>query len=145
MGRILITMFAGLVVPVLLTATPVIAEWSDHHSRKSSAQNSASTTLKYGGTYGQAGRNYINNRDNWKSPNSAGKGNRSSQMTPEQRAEYNRLMQKTNRMIHNIYNEPHHFGPQPGQMSPAQRTEHNRVMQQSEDLIKRIENDPLLK
>jgi Txe/YoeB family toxin of Txe-Axe toxin-antitoxin module len=145
MRHILLSVVAGLIVPGFLMATPVMAEWSDHHSRRSSAQNSASTTLKYGGTYGQAGQNYINNRDNWKVPNRAGSGNRRSQMTPEQRAEYNRVMQRTNRMIHNIYNKPHHFGPQPRQMSPSQKAEYNRRMQQSDDLIKRIENDPLLK
>jgi hypothetical protein len=130
----------------VLGANNAMAEWSDHHSRSSSANNSASTTLKYGGTYGQAGRNAVNNRYNWKVPGSGGQRGRASQsqMTPEERAEYNRVMQNTNRLLNNIYNKPHHFGPQPRQMTPGERENYNRVMRQSDDLMKRIENDPLL-
>lgn len=138
-------MIAGLIATGVVCVEPVMAEWSDHHSRKSSAQSSSSTTLKYGGTHGQAAHNYINNRDNWKVPNGTGQGGQESQMTPEERAEYNRVMQKTNRLLDNIYNQPHHFGAQPKQMTPDQKGEYDRVMHQSNDLIKRIENDPMLK
>jgi len=136
---------AGLLAG-LLVVTPAGAEWSDHHSRQSYGNNSASTTLKYGGTYGQAGQNYINNRDNWAVPGGGTGAGRPAPMTPAQQAEYNRLMRNTDRMLNNIYNHPHHFGPQPGgQMNPQQRYEYERTIQQSDDLMRRIENDPLLK
>ncbi|MCD6273472.1 MAG: hypothetical protein J7K30_11685 [Deltaproteobacteria bacterium] len=145
MKYVFFLMIAGFIATGFLCIEPAMAEWSDHYSRKSSAKNSASTTLKYGGTYGQAGQNYINNRDNWKVPKKTGQGDQKSQMTPKEKAKYNRIIQKTNRLLNDIYNKPHQFGPHQKQMSSDQKAEYNRVMQQSADLIKRIESDPMLK
>lgn len=145
MKGVIFGMIAGFIAASVMCVEPVMAEWSDHYSRKSSAQSSSSTTLKYGGTHGQAAHNYMNNRDNWQVPNAAGQSGQPSQMTPEQRAEYNKTMQKTNRLLDNIYNKPHQFGPQSKSMSADQKAEYDRVMQQSNDLIKRIENDPRFK
>lgn len=136
---------AGLIATIILWAAPVMAEWSDYSARKSAAQNSANTSLKYGGTYSQAGRNYINNRDNWQVPDGTVEGGRSAEMTAEERAEYNRVRQNTNRMLNNMYNQPHNFGPQPRPMSVDEKTEFDRSMQRSDDLMRQIENDPMLK
>ncbi|MBU1168716.1 MAG: hypothetical protein KKD44_04040 [Proteobacteria bacterium] len=140
-------MITGFIVTGLLGVYPAMAAYSDHYSRQSSAQNSANSTLNHGGTYSQAGQNYVNNRDNWKVPNSTdtGQGSGEAEMTPEERAEYNRTMKKTNNMLNKMFNEPHHFGPQPTPMSPNDAANMDATMQRNEALIKQIENDPLLK
>ena len=136
---------AGLIATSILCAAPVMAEWSDYYARESAAQNSASSALNHGGTYSQAGRNYINNQKNWEIPDGTGQGGQSAEMTPEERVEYERVMQNTNRMLNNMYNQPHNFGPQPRPMSADEKTEFDRSMQRSDDLMRQIENDPMFK
>ncbi|MDY6904369.1 MAG: hypothetical protein SWH61_06760 [Thermodesulfobacteriota bacterium] len=125
--------------------TAMAGGYSDHAARQSSANRSANSTLKYGGTYSQAGRNYINNRDNWSTPAAPGQASQGKPMTEEEKAEYQRLMQKTDNMLNSIYNTPHHFGPQPRQMTADEKANMEQTLQQSNDLIDQIENDPLLK
>ena len=116
--------------------------YSDHYSRQSASQSSANTAIKYGGTYGQAGTNAVNNRDNWEVPNAAGTGAK-KEMTPEEKARLKEQMDKTDRMIRNMYENPVTFGPSGTSYGNGQDTD--RLIQQSDDLIRRIENDPMLR
>lgn len=121
------------------------AAYSDHYSRKSSAAGSANTTLKYGGTYGQAGRNYINNRDNWSTPGPVIRGNRRTPTTAKERTQSRQLINKTNNMIKSIYGKPNRFGPWPQNIGRGQKRQIGQTIQQSNDLIQRINNDPRLR
>ncbi|MEW5733496.1 MAG: hypothetical protein AB1921_01505 [Thermodesulfobacteriota bacterium] len=117
--------------------------YSDHYSRKDAAQGSANTAVQYGGTYGQAGTNAVNNRDNWAVPGPAGTGDGKG-MTPEEKAKVQELLDKTDRMLKNMVENPVTFGPSGTTYgSPPQDTE--TLIHQSDDLLQRIENDPMLK
>ena len=136
-----------LLAIIFFAGTACAGGYSDHHSRKSSASGSSARTLKYGGTYGQAAQNYINNRDNWKVPSAGGTGQtgQKAQMTPQQRAEYERAMQQANRILNNAYNRPANFGTGTRQISTGQQQQINRAINNADSLIDRINNDPLLK
>lgn len=103
---------AGLMVAPSLYA----GGYSDYYSNKSSGSTSSNLTLKYGGTYGQAGQNYMNyrygygtgrNNDNYSSnypgPNVQP---RRQQITPEQKQEIDRLMKQSDALINQIQNDP---------------------------------------
>jgi len=137
-----IIVFILCIMMVFLMCGVASAAYSDHYSRKSSAAGSAYRTLKYGGTYSQAGRNYINNRDNW---STTGQVRRKAPATTREKAQSRQLIRKTNNMIKSIYGNPHNFGPRPQGMRWEQKRQMYQTIKKSNDLIRRINNDPLLK
>ncbi|WP_419663953.1 hypothetical protein [Desulfosarcina variabilis] len=137
-----IIVFILCIMMIFLMCGVASAAYSDHYSRKSSAAGSAYRTLKYGGTYSQAGQNYINNRDNW---STTGQVRRKTPATAREKAQSHQLIRKTNNMIKSIYGNPHNFGPSPQGARWKQKRQMYQTIKKSNDLIRRINNDPLLK
>lgn len=111
MKVIALLIFFSLLTPLLVSA----GGYSDYSANKSRGQSSSDLTLKYGGTYGQAGQNYMNYRHGYGSgqnndyysrhhPNNPG-NQQKQQLSPEQKAEIERLMKQSDDLINRINND----------------------------------------
>lgn len=90
---------------LLSLAEPARAQWSDYEWNRRQGQTSSDLTLKYGGTYGQAGQNYMNYRYGYGTGNNRDyyspyyQPDRGQQLTPQKQQEINQLLQKTDNLI----------------------------------------------
>jgi hypothetical protein len=149
---------AGTLV-LSLSASPVVAGcYSDNCQDRQRGSMASQSVLNHGGTYGGAASAYMNGRYGYgtgrntdvyspygTSGGAAARPRQARPMTPQERADYNRVMNQADRWVDHINNDPVINGrTRTRTPSPQDRAEIDRTIQRSQTLIDRINNDPLV-